>query len=50
LIEVDKLGQPMAIARADKAHKADQRVIKAMLGNWLSRSAGKYPLGVLVCK
>jgi len=38
VIEVDKLGQPLAIARADKAGKVDQRVVKAMLADWISNA------------
>lgn len=36
VIEVDKLGDPLAIGRANVAAPADPRVIRAQLGRWIS--------------
>ena len=36
VIEVDKLGQPLAIARADKATKADPRIVRAAIAEFIS--------------
>lgn len=36
VIEVDKLGQPLAIARADKGTKADPRIIRAAIAAFVS--------------
>ena len=35
VVEVDKLGDAVAVARADRATPADARVIKAQLGGWI---------------
>ena len=36
VVEVDKLGQPMAVAPASKAKKVDQRVVRSTLSQWIS--------------
>ena len=36
VIEVDKLGQPLAVARADKATKADPRIVRAAIAEFIS--------------
>lgn len=36
VIEVDKLGQPLAVARADKATKADPRVVRAAIAEFIT--------------
>ena len=36
VVEVDKLGDPLAIGRANVAAPADPRVIRAQLGRWIS--------------
>src|SRR5580700_2325081 len=35
VVEVDKLGQAVAVQRADRAAPADQRVVKAQLASWI---------------
>lgn len=46
VVEVDKLGQTVAVARADRAAPADVRVVKAQLAAWISdvRSVSTDPL------
>lgn len=36
VVEVDKLGQSMAVAPASKAKKVDQRVVRSNLSQWIS--------------
>lgn len=35
VVEVDKLGQALAVTRADRASIADQRIVKAQLAAWI---------------
>ena len=35
VVEVDKLGQAVAVQRADRAVPADQRIVKAQLASWI---------------
>src|ERR1700730_18268033 len=35
VVEVDKLGQAVAVQRADRATPADQRIVKAQLAAWI---------------
>ena len=46
VVEVDKLGQAVAVARADRAAPADVRVVKAQLAAWIVdvRSISSDPL------
>ena len=46
IVEVDKLGQAVAVARADRAAPADVRVVKAQLAAWIVdvRSISSDPL------
>jgi type IV secretory pathway TrbF-like protein len=46
VVEVDKLGDALAVARADRAASADVRVIKAQLAAWIVdvRSVSSDPL------
>jgi type IV secretory pathway TrbF-like protein len=46
VVEVDKLGQAVAVARADRAAPADVRVVKAQLAAWIAdvRSVSSDPL------
>jgi type IV secretion system protein VirB5 len=46
VVEVDKLGQAVAVARADRAAPADVRVVKAQLAAWILdvRSISSDPL------
>ncbi|MGA7094921.1 MAG: conjugal transfer protein TrbF [Candidatus Cybelea sp.] len=46
VVEVDKLGDAVAVARADRAAPADERVIKAQLAAWIvdARSMSSDPL------
>jgi type IV secretory pathway TrbF-like protein len=36
VVEVDKLGQAVAVQRADRAAPADQRIVKAQLASWIA--------------
>lgn len=47
VIEVDKLGQPLAVGRADRAAKADQRVVKATIAEFISDARTVTPDGSL---
>ena len=46
VVEVDKLGDAVAVARADRAAPADERVVKAQLAAWIVdvRSVSSDPL------
>ena len=46
VVEVDKLGDAIAVARADRADPADERVLKAQLVAWIVevRSVSSDPL------
>lgn len=35
VVEVDKLGQTLAVTRADRASSVDQRIVKAQLAAWI---------------
>jgi len=46
VVEVDKLGQAVAVKRADRASPVDQRVVKAQLAAWIAdvRSVSSDPV------
>ncbi|MBC5825375.1 MAG: conjugal transfer protein [Candidatus Eremiobacteraeota bacterium] len=46
VVEVDKLGQAVAVKRADRASPVDQRVVKAQLAGWIAdvRSVSSDPV------
>lgn len=47
VVQVDKLGTPVAVGRADAAGKVDDRVIKAELARWISDVRGVVSDGIV---